>query len=210
MAIPSSLIKEIKRKTDIVSLIGETVQLEQRGNVYIGCCPFPHGGSVDSPVYETTPSLVVYPDSQSYYCYGCGRGEKGRSSTGSDCISWVRDLKNLNFSEAVEYLAKRAGIDLPLPEPVKHNQEIQKALEEPTERNVLFCRTLIANNAALEYLQKRGITMESIKEFRLGLVPNDRKYHAAGRLAFPVLDMNNKYTLGFGYRAMDNSQPKYT
>ena len=94
--IPHEYIEELTRRTDIVELVGSYVQLKRKGRLYGGLCPF-HS--------EKTPSFYVYPDTQSFYCFGCGAG--------GDAIGFVRKINSIDYTEAVKMLAARAG----MPEP---------------------------------------------------------------------------------------------
>ena len=94
--IPHEYIEELNRRTDIVDLVGSYVQLKRKGRLYGGLCPF-HS--------EKTPSFYVYPDTQSFYCFGCGAG--------GDAISFAKKINSIDYGEAVKMLAARAG----MPEP---------------------------------------------------------------------------------------------
>ena len=94
--IPHEYIEELTRRTDIVELVGSYVQLKRKGRLYGGLCPF-HS--------EKTPSFYVYPDTQSFYCFGCG--------VGGDVIHFVRRINSIDYTEAAKMLAARAG----MPEP---------------------------------------------------------------------------------------------
>ena len=94
--IPHEYIEELNRRTDIVDLVGSYVQLKRKGRLYGGLCPF-HS--------EKTPSFYVYPDTQSFYCFGCGAG--------GDAISFTKKINSIDYGEAVKMLAARAG----MPEP---------------------------------------------------------------------------------------------
>ena len=96
MPIPERFLDELMARTDIVDLVSESVRLTKKGNSYWGCCPF-HS--------EKTPSFHVVPDRQMYKCFGCGKG--------GGAINYVMELENLSFREAVEVLAKRAGMEMP-------------------------------------------------------------------------------------------------
>ena len=89
--------RDVLRATDLVSLVGAQTSLKKMGKSWKGLCPF-HG--------EKTPSFYVHPDKGFYYCFGCGA--KG------DAITFVRDTERLDFPEAVAYLARLAGITLPV------------------------------------------------------------------------------------------------
>ena len=94
--IPQEYIQEVVRRNDIEEVIGQYVQLRRRGRTATGLCPFHN---------EKTPSFVVYPDTQSFYCFGCGAA--------GDVINFVRKYNNLGYVEAVKQLAGRAGMPLP-------------------------------------------------------------------------------------------------
>ena len=86
--IPHEYIEELTRRTDIVDVVGNYVQLKRKGRLYGGLCPF-HS--------EKTPSFYVYPDTQSFYCFGCG--------VGGDVIHFVRRINSIDYTEAVKMLA---------------------------------------------------------------------------------------------------------
>ena len=111
--IPHEYIEELTRRTDIVELVGSYVQLKRKGRLYGGLCPF-HS--------EKTPSFYVYPDTQSFYCFGCG--------VGGDVIHFVRRINSIDYTEAVKMLAARAG----MPEP-----------QSPDHRS-FFCNGIICCN----------------------------------------------------------------
>ena len=105
MPLPEGFIEEIKFKNDITDVISSYVNLKRRGRNFVGLCPF-HG--------EKTPSFNVYPQSNSFYCFGCG--------VGGDIITFVEKIENLDYFEAVKFLAQKAGIQMP--ENNKREQEI--------------------------------------------------------------------------------------
>ena len=94
--IPQEYIQEVVARNDITEVIGQYVQLRHRGRTYTGLCPFHN---------EKTPSFTVYPDTQSFYCFGCGAA--------GDVINFVRKISNLGYVEAVKQLAGRAGMPMP-------------------------------------------------------------------------------------------------
>src|SRR5699024_2503824 len=94
--IPHEYVEELVRRSDIVEVVGSYVQLKRKGRLYSGLCPFHN---------EKTPSFYVYPETQSFYCFGCGAG--------GDVISFVKKINNLDYPEAVKLLASRAGMPLP-------------------------------------------------------------------------------------------------
>ena len=96
MAIPESVLLDIKYKLDIETVIAPYVNLKRRGKNLVGLCPF-HG--------EKTPSFTVYPETASYYCFGCGAG--------GDIFTFIKTAENLDYIEAVRKLESDAGLTLP-------------------------------------------------------------------------------------------------
>lgn len=96
MALPDSFLLELKQNNQIDSLMSSYTNLIRRGRNYVCLCPF-HS--------EKTPSCTVYPDSQHFYCYGCGAG--------GDVITFAMKIENLSYIEAVKFLADRAGMQMP-------------------------------------------------------------------------------------------------
>ena len=94
--IPHEYVEELVRRSDIVEVVGSYVQLKRKGRLYSGLCPFHN---------EKTPSFYVYPETQSFYCFGCGAA--------GDAITFVRKINNLGYVEAVKQLAARAGMPMP-------------------------------------------------------------------------------------------------
>ena len=96
MPISPQFIQELQDKLDIETVIGAQVDLKRRGKTLVGLCPFHN---------EKTPSFTVYPDTRSFYCFGCGAG--------GDIITFVRRMENLDYVEAVRTLAQQAGLPMP-------------------------------------------------------------------------------------------------
>ena len=198
MPLPEGFIEEIKFKNDITDVISSYVNLKRRGRNFVGLCPF-HG--------EKTPSFNVYPQSNSFYCFGCG--------VGGDIITFVEKIENLDYFEAVKFLAQKAGIQMP------ENNKREKG------------------KVALEYLRKRGLSDRIIKKFGLGYSPNSRyelinhlkakgfKYEEMvnanlayvkgnsyvsarffDRVMFPIIDLRGN-VIAFGGRIMSDQKPKY-
>ena len=94
--IPEEFIQELKYHSDIVDVVSSYVALRHRGKTHSGLCPF-HS--------EKTPSFHVYPDTQSFYCFGCGAG--------GDVVTFIRRIENLEYVEALRFLAQRAGLAMP-------------------------------------------------------------------------------------------------
>jgi len=146
-------IEEIKNKLDIVDVISKYVQLKQAGKNFIGICPF-HT--------EKTPSFVVSPEIQRYKCFGCGE-------TG-DIFNFIQKIENIDFPETLEKLAKEAGVRLEKSISTSRYERIETINKQAT---IFFYQQLHKpiNKEALNYLYKRGITDESIKNFGIGYAP---------------------------------------
>src|SRR5690554_2048259 len=94
--IPQGFIDDLLNRVDLVEVVGERIQLKKSGRNYSVCCPFHQ---------EKTPSFSVSLDKQFYYCFGCGAG--------GNAIGFIMDHDHLGFPEAVETLARRAGVEVP-------------------------------------------------------------------------------------------------
>lgn len=151
----SSVTDEIKQRVDVVEVISRYTQLKRAGSIYKGLCPF-HG--------ERTPSFVVFPNSGTWHCFGaCG--------TGGDVISFVMRKENLDFHEAVELLAKQAGIDLSGREEDRNGLQRAQVYDVNEAAASYFTQILThhpAAKGARSYLQRRGIDSTTIEQFRLG------------------------------------------
>lgn len=229
-SIPEATIEEIRRRTEIVSLIGEYVTLKKAGRNFLGLCPFHR---------EKTPSFTVSPDKQMFYCFGC--------SEGGNAVSFLMKLNGLTFPEALRHLAGKVGVVIP-EKPMSRQERERSTLNEQIRRaNELaagfFVRSLQspAGAAAREYLRKRGIGEAAIKAFRLGfapdgwhhlldflgkqgippklaeqaglLVPKEGKSPGhydrfRGRLMIPIEDVDG-HVIAFGGRVMGAGEPKY-
>lgn len=160
--IPEEAIEQIRRHFDIVDLISEYVPLKRSGRSFVGLCPF-HS--------EKTPSFSVSQTKQLYHCFGCGAG--------GNAISFIMQIENLSFVEAVEHLAKRAGIVLPRLEEQDERSPgaiRRKELLRSHDLAAKYYHHILMNTVtgmpALKYLQKRGLTMAVIEEFQLGYAPD--------------------------------------
>ena len=226
MPIPESFITELTSRCDIESTISSYVPLKRAGRTLKGLCPF-HG--------EKTPSFTVYPETASFYCYGCG--------VGGDVITFIKRIENLDYLDAVKFLAERAGMTVP------ENTHVNDA------ESKLRVRVLEANRAAarfyfeqlktpegavaLEYYRKRGYTDKTIRHFGLGYAPGDffslanalrkqgfrddeliaaflcKRGKNGGlydvfrnRVMVPIIDIRGN-VIAFGGRVLDDSKPKY-
>ncbi len=160
MALDSRFLAELKSRNNIVDLIATAVQLKRNGTRHTGLCPF-HG--------EKTPSFTVFEETASYYCFGCGAG--------GDVITFAMKYNNLDYIEAVRYLADRAG--MALPEEESRNAAFQRQRRErlydmhKIAARFFFDQLMSAKGGeALAYLTNRGIGREAIIRFGLGFAPD--------------------------------------
>lgn len=152
-------VEEVKRKTDIVNLVGERVKLVRAGRNFKALCPF-HS--------ERTPSFMVSPELQIFKCFGCGKA--------GDVYSFLNEFDGMEFPDALNYLAQRVGVRL---EPFKTNRAYQRK-ERLREINHLaseFYHYLLTGHAigkkALRYLGERGIRKRAIETFKLGFAADN-------------------------------------
>ncbi len=156
-----STIDEIKSRIDIVDLVSEAgVKLRHAGKNYTGFCPF-HDN-------KKTPAFVVWPESGTWRCFG-------QCNEGGDIFKFVMKRENLDFKEALNKLAARAGVEVPTyTKQTPEQKEAYDTLRRLLEDSILFYRNyLLANADLLNYLhEKRGLTDASIETFGLGYAPN--------------------------------------
>ncbi len=160
MALDSRFLAELKSRNPIAEVIAPAVQLKRNGTRLTGLCPF-HG--------EKTPSFTVFEETASFYCFGCGAG--------GDVITFVMKYQNLEYMEAVRYLAERAGLPLP-EEESRAGEYARRRRERCYEMHKLAARfffdtlTSPAGEPGLQYLTGRGIGREAIIRFGLGYAPD--------------------------------------
>lgn len=156
--IPQRFIEDLLERVDLVELVASRVTLKKAGRSYKACCPF-HD--------ERTPSFNVRPDKGFYHCFGCGAH--------GDAISFIRETDHLGFTEAVEELAKRAGLEVPYDEAAKEEMQqvrtLTQALESATDFYTRSLQQHPASSVARDYLQKRGLNREIIERYRVGFAP---------------------------------------
>ena len=159
MPFPESFLEELAARNDIIDVVSDYVSLTKKsGNNQFGLCPF-HG--------EKTPSFSVHTDKQIFYCFGCHKG--------GGVVSFIMEIENLPFPDAVHFLARRAGMTVPdeggYDEAVKRRERLFQANKEAAR---FFHSTLSgpAGKTAIDYINKRGISKEMIKRFGLGAAPD--------------------------------------
>jgi DNA primase len=221
------VVDEVKQRIDIVEVIGRDITLTKAGRTFKGLCPF-HS--------EKNPSFYVYPEQQSWHCFGC--------NSGGDVFSFVMKKQNIDFGEALRQLAQKAGVVIPSRfEPGAESGEKQR-LHNINQAAASYFNNLLLNSPAGKnaqgYISGRGLTQQTVKDFQLGYSANsweglkkyllEREYtekelidagliiQAEGKkshdrfrhkLMFPIFDVRGRVT-GFGGRALDDSLPKYT
>jgi len=169
MATP---IEEIKDKIDIVDFIKNYIPLKPAGRNFKAICPFHK---------ETAPSFIVSPDKQIWHCFGCNRG--------GDVIKFLMEYENLEFYEALQILAEKAGIELKKIDLVEQKQ-IGILYDISEKAKEFFKKNLENSPEALAYLKNRGLKEETIKEFEIGLAPTG-------------FDELTRYLVNLGYRIAD-------
>ena len=224
MAIPAHYIQELLQRNSVTDVIGGHVHLKRHGRIYRGLCPF-HS--------EKTPSFTVYPDTQSYYCFGCGAG--------GDIISFTKEINGLTYVEAVKMLAQQSGMPLP-----DEDDKLSRLKSRIYEMNKVAARYFHANlnsekgkNARI-YLRQRQLSDKTIVNFGIGyasdgwqdltnhlkskgyteeemisayLVARSSKGNVydifRDRIIFPIIDLRGN-VIAFGGRRMgDEGGPKY-
>jgi DNA primase len=156
-----SKIEEIKSRVDIVELASEYLTLKKGGRNYLGLCPFHQ---------EKTPSFTVNREKQIFYCFGCGEG--------GNAITLLMKIANKSFPEAIKHLAEKTGVVLPVKTFGREGREKESLHEEIINLNLRvaqqFSRNLAssAGKVARDYLLKRALSDETVKQFRLGYAPD--------------------------------------
>lgn len=222
-----SVIDEVKQRTDIVELINQYTTLAKSGRNFRALCPF-HS--------EKRPSFFVYPEQQSWHCFGA-------CNTGGDIFSFVMKKENMDFGEALRFLAQKAGVTIPSRYEPDAGKDEREKLYQINEAASQYFHNLLLNSPAGEkarnYLDSRGFTPATISNFQLGFSLNswealteylrekgysenelleaglivttdDGKTHDRFRnkLMFPIYDARG-HVIGFGARVLDDSLPKY-
>ena len=158
MAIPEEVISEIKYRNDIETVISQYVTLKRRGKNLVGLCPF-HG--------EKTPSFTVYPETASFYCFGCG--------VGGDVFTFTGLIENLDYFESIKLLAEKSGVALPENGYDDSMQKLKNRIYDINRDSARFFHSHLMSDEgkwAREYLLKRGLSLFTIKHFGLGAAPD--------------------------------------
>lgn len=159
MPFPDSFLQELKLRSDITEIASSYVNLKRHGRNMVGLCPF-HG--------EKTPSFNIYTESGSFYCFGCGAG--------GDVITFIMKIENLDYVEAVKFLAQRAGMEMP---ENTYDDSLSKlrmrVYEANREAARFFHATLLSQRgqSGLNYLRGRALSDRTIRHFGLGFADDD-------------------------------------
>ena len=153
MRISDEIIEKIKEENDIVEIVSENVRLKRSGRNYIGLCPFHN---------DKSPSFSVSQDKQIYKCFSCGEA--------GNVITFVMKYKNMNFIEALKYLADKVNIPLELEknEPSQLSRKKELLYKVNVEAGRFFFSNLMNDRKSKEYFLNRGISEKTIKRFGLG------------------------------------------
>ncbi len=224
--LDEQFLMELKSRNEIGEIAASYIQLRQRGKNLVGLCPF-HS--------EKTPSFTVFPDSQSFYCFGCGAG--------GDVITFIKKIENLDYIEAVRFLAQRAGMAMPDEGYDDSYARLKAKILQINRQTALFynqCLVSPGGEKGLEYLRSRGISDRFIRRFGLGYAPEgwdaairhltgmgftkeDLVMSAVavkntkgniydqfrGRVIFPIIDIRGN-VVAFGGRVIESGKgPKY-
>ena len=223
--LSESFIQQLKQYSDIEHIVSGYVQLNKKGRYLSGLCPF-HS--------EKSPSFFVYPQTQSFYCFGCGAG--------GDVITFIRQIENLEYMEAVRFLADRCGMTVPQDSEDDGRARLKKRVLEinrETARYFHDCLMSEQGKDAYAYLIRRGRDRKTIRHFGLGYAPDS--WHGLvehlrtkgfsekemieanvavqsqkggaydrfrNRVMFPIIDVRGN-VIAFGGRALDDKGAKY-
>ena len=221
-------LSELRMRCDIEQIISSYVPLRRRGKNLVGLCPFHN---------EKTPSFTVYPETESFYCFGCGAG--------GEVISFIRRIENLDYVEAVRFLCERAGMNMPEDGYDSSMAQKRKRIYEINREAARFFHDTLFSpegKAGLDYYKSRGYNKKTLVRFGMGYAPDDwRKllfhmkekgysyeelYEAnlanrsekngkisyydnfRNRVIVPIIDPRGN-VVAFGGRVLDDSKPKY-
>lgn len=162
MYYPEEVIEDVRIRNDIVEVASSYIKLERKGRRYFALCPF-HG--------EKTASFCIEPTKQFFYCFGCNKG--------GSVIHFIMDIENLEFVDALKFLADRAGITLPEPNDNREKEKtrIRKKILEANKEAARFFFSNLASSSGVEaqgYLKKRNLTEKAIKQFGIGFALQEK------------------------------------
>ena len=163
MAFPVDFIERLKSANPIAEVMGEYVTTKRAGRDYVCLCPFHN---------EKTPSCYIHPDREFFHCFGCGAG--------GDVITFIMKYRNLDYVEAIKYLAERANMEVPLDSyggaAQNGTRERRQRMYEMNKEAAKFFYSQLSTEGGrrcVQYLmQTRGLSVETIKRYRMGCAPN--------------------------------------
>lgn len=226
MPVNDAFLQELRYKIDIEDIVSSYVSLKRHGSLFKGLCPFHN---------EKTPSFTVYPETQSFYCFGCGAG--------GDAVSFIKRIENIDYIDALKYLCDRYGMQMPQDGYDNSMSKKRRRVYEANRAAAKYFNSVLNSpegKIGLDYYKNRGLTDHTIKKFGLGYAPdkwNGLMYHlkamgfsledmlAAGlirkgkasskyfdtfrnRVMTPIIDVRGN-VIAFGGRVLDDSKPKY-
>lgn len=225
MPFPPEFLRELGDRSRIEDIVASYVNLRRRGKNLVGLCPFHN---------EKTPSFCVYPENNSFYCFGCNKG--------GDVITFIMGVENLDFSEAVKFLAQRAGMALPEEGGDLSMSRLRTRILEINREAGRFYFGVLSTpegKPGLEYFRGRGLDGKTIRHFGLGYAPDSgfalvnhlkgkgytqeelvqsdmvRRSQKGnlydryrGRVMFPIFDLRGN-VVAFGGRILTDEKPKY-
>lgn len=225
MAFPPEFLRELGERCRIEDIAPSYVNLRRRGKNLVGLCPFHN---------EKTPSFCVYPENNSFYCFGCNKG--------GDIVTFIMGVENLDFTEAVRFLAQRAGMTLPEEGADLSMSRLRTRILEINRESGRFYFGVLSTpegKPGLDYLRRRGLDPKTIRRFGLGYSPDSgfalvnhlkklgytqeelvqsdmvrrsQKGHLydryRGRVMFPIFDLRGN-VVAFGGRILTDEKPKY-
>ncbi len=226
MPLPEDFLQELISRNPIDDVVSSYVQVKKRGRNSVGLCPF-HG--------EKTPSFTVYPETTSFYCFGCGAG--------GDVITFIKKIENLSYIDSVKFLADRAGLKMPEDNVDDTVSKLRVRILEINREAARFFHQMLYSSqgrVGLDYYYSRGYTDQTIKRFGLGYAPGNNvllhemrkkgykddeltaafltaksnRYSGSyydifrNRIIIPIIDIRGN-VIAFGGRVLDDSKPKY-
>lgn len=160
MPLPQEFLDELKSRSDLTEVASSYVSLKRQGRNLVGLCPFHN---------EKTPSFNIYPENGSFYCFGCGAG--------GDVITFVRKIENLDYMEAIRFLAQRAGMTVPEDAADNGLMKLRTRIYEINRETARYYHQMLLSpqgKKALDYLMGRALSMKTIRHFGLGYAPPGR------------------------------------
>ena len=224
MALTPQWLDELRSRVTLSALIGRTVKVTKAGREFKACCPFHN---------EKTPSFTINDEKGFYHCFGC--------SAHGDAIRWMTDQRGLSFMDAIKELASEAGMEVPAPDPqaAVRAEKANNLYDVMTAAQDWFVAQLqgLDGAGARAYLEKRGLSAKTIKEFGFGFAPDNRTAlktalkqfgdpmlveaglliavddkapydRFRGRLMIPIRDPRGR-VIAFGGRILGEGEPKY-